>query len=122
MTYVPWGDSTHPSHVAKREIAKELIDNLVDAGYAVAIDNGGEYLEIGPTVRKDKLFNNLAFSDLDYLLVFDFQGRSTVSMKDMVGSVMLVYGNDPFELIADYNLGLEDTIRPALRKAASYDK
>lgn len=116
MTYVSWHNDKSPKIAAERGIARELIRNLVDAGYALGIHNGGDEAEVRCSINKRRLFENLAQAEHDEIVVYTREGKKVTGTA---GFVLLVYyyDHDPCELIADYSVNLEETIAPALARA-----
>lgn len=115
MTYTIWQDRTDKKSAAERGIAREIFRNLLGAGYAVSVWNGEDYAQ-APTLNRDKLLAALAQTDGDDIEVYEFD-KKTKRLIKIVGYVTLIWGNDPFELIADYSTNLEEILAPALAKA-----
>ena len=86
----------------EKRIVNNLIKKIVEAGYAVNIDNGGDCYELSnattclKTIRKE-----IGATGHDNLILF----------KDGVehGFVTLVYGNGE-DVISDYSINLEKLV------------
>jgi hypothetical protein len=85
----------------ERRIAKAFLTTVIAAGHSVIIDNGGdddENIHAG-TVRH--AMKEMFATDEDRVYVIDGSGKN-------LGGVYFVYGNDGWDVIADYHTKLED--------------
>lgn len=78
----------------EREIAGALIDSAIEQGYALGVDDGGE-VTVENSIDKVEITEALFTVDEDRLLLYR-DGRQ-------VGAFLLVYGNDGWDVIADYH-------------------
>jgi len=88
----------------ERRIAKASAQGLIDAGYSVSVFDGEEVAQ-APTKDINKIMAALFSTDEDWLFAHDGDRR--------VGYVMLVYGNDGWDVMADYNTNLETALAAA---------
>jgi hypothetical protein len=87
----------------ERRIATQCIAELLEAGYALGV-NDGEDTTIENSTDPTALLAAMFTTDEDYLLAFKDGER--------VGWVRFVYGNSGWDAICDYTMNLE----PALAK------
>jgi len=88
------------------EIAKTLINSLVDQGYFVSVFEGEAFC-LKKSQNKEKILENLNSTGIDRLLVRD-------SSKEVIGEIVLVWGNEDETLIADWQ-----SSRPELEELIS---
>lgn len=89
----------HPAVVARQSLEKRVISRLVkDAlakNYTVSLNDGEEW-----TVKRsrnyEEIMGAIMTTDEDFLRIRDEKGES-------VGSVTLIYGNDGWDVIADWS-------------------
>lgn len=91
----------------EKQIVQAAVEGLVAAGYQVAVFNGEEVAQ-APTSDIQSVMQTLFACDEEWLFVYD-------SSEKRVGTVVLVYGNDGWDVIQDHTVNLE----PALEKAAA---
>lgn len=87
----------------ERCIAEKIVDSLLSAGLSLSINNGGDDNEISPTIDKATVMGAMFATDEDTILIYD---------KDRVRFVKLVYGNNGWDVISDYNTSLEPLLIP----------
>lgn len=92
-------------------IMRAVIRGLIDAGYSLSVDNGEEVTE--PSTKEREVFDAMWQTDEDTLFAFRNGKRA--------GWVSLVYGNEAYELIANWTTNLDDALAKAIAKAESYD-
>jgi hypothetical protein len=92
----------------ERAIAGRFAQTVVDAGLKISVDNG-EYISLDKSDDVEAIVADLMACDMDWLHVFDGQKR--------VGTLLLVYGNDGYDVICDYSVSLEAYVRDADRLA-----
>lgn len=81
-----------------------FVEDAIKAGYAGDVYDGTEYMVRGSTDQQ-KIMDSLRGTDHD---------RITFRREDTKpATILCVYGNDPFEVIADYN----DAAEPFLERA-----
>jgi hypothetical protein len=100
-------------------IARTIVKTAIALGYSVTIDNGGgwngEY-EVERETNPRKACKALGATDEEK--IFFHKG------PHKAGVVLLVYGNDGFDVIADHSLSYEvnEILTPALSLAEKYEK
>ena len=80
------------------QIIKATIQVLLDAGYALSVNDGEEttlYRSVTPLL----IFKAMKTTDEDYLVVFRGAERA--------GWVRFIYGNDGVEVINDFTINLD---------------
>lgn len=86
----------------EKKIVNNLIKKIVEAGFSVNIDNGGDCYELPkPTNRLKTIQKEIGATGHDNLILF----------KDDVyfGFVTLIYGNGE-DVISDYSINLDHLI------------
>jgi hypothetical protein len=91
----------------EKRIVTKVVDDLLAAGYALNVDDGGEdpFVFDHPLTSREQILGALINTDEDYL--YAFKG------KDQVGWVRFVYGNDGWDVICDYIVNLEAALKGA---------
>ena len=89
-------------------IIRVFIREALQRGHTITVIASGEYM-IERSNQVNKIVDALRATDCDIL-------RVHVGER-YIGSVLLVWGNDPWEVICDYSLSIEDMVEPAMRKA-----
>ena len=89
-------------------IIRVFIREALQRGYTLTVTTYGEN-EITRSNKINKIVDALRATDYDKLRVHDGERY--------IGSVLLVWGIDPWEVICDYSLSIEDMVEPAMRKA-----
>lgn len=96
---------------AENQIIRAALESLVAAGHRVAVWNGEDW-SAGPSRDVEMLLGSLRATDVDVLHLMHDQER------EPSGSwVLLVYGNEPFEVMADWTLDLDELLKPAVELA-----
>jgi len=90
----------------ERKIASALIQEALDAGYHISVNNGGDEDEIQPSHDKNEILNAMFATDEEHLCFFDKKGKPK-------GWVWFVYGNDGYNVISDYTVNLEHVMTEA---------
>jgi hypothetical protein len=85
----------------EKRVARAAVDALLAAGFELAIHNGGEDYEVGFTTNSRKLYAGLQLCDEERIFARKPGQKGNAWLH-------LVYGNSPWELIADYTMSLED--------------
>lgn len=95
----------------ENKVIRRAATDLVAAGYQLTVDNGAE--EPGPwTSTVAEVMSRLRETDADRLM----------ARRDGKTSwVLLVYGNDPCEVVADYTVDLEEVLAGANEVADRLD-
>lgn len=90
--------------IEKRIVTKIVEDGLA-AGYVLAVENGGDEHEYQGT-DKARILEELFACDEEWIYFYTQDGHYK-------GQVYLVYGNDGYDVMADYSLSLEDVLKGA---------
>jgi hypothetical protein len=88
----------------ERLIARQCIKDLLDAGYVVTVNDGEENTLIRST-HPAAIFAAMGTTDEDWLLVIKPGDLDSGSF------VRFVYGNDGPDVICDYGVSLEETLK-----------
>ncbi len=75
-------------------IAKQVIADLVHAGFSVTVNDGEENTDVVRSTNQAAIFRAMGTTDEEYLIAYDAAGKR-------VGFVWLIYGNG-CDLISDY--------------------
>ena len=89
----------------EHKIVRRVVKDAIKAGYTVSVFDGEEW-----TVKRStefKTINDALFStDEDTLRIRDAEGKN-------LGVIQCIYGNDGFDVIADYSVSLEEFLKGA---------
>lgn len=94
----------------ERKMLKAILAELLGAGYAISVYNGGDGPEVSKAVDKAPLWDACGNADLDELVIWR-KDAQTLRWK-RYGWVQLVYGNDGWDLMSDYSTNLEAVLEP----------
>lgn len=75
-------------------VIRPIIQRALDAGYKVSVYDGGEWT-VKKSTDRDRIMAALGTTDIDTVRFRDANDEN-------IGSMMLVYGNDPEEVVADH--------------------
>lgn len=78
----------------ERKVAAKLVEDTLAGGYVVSVYDGEEY-PLHYSNSKDEILKALGATDRECLLV-------AMPNKRHMGTIVLIYGNSPEELIADH--------------------
>lgn len=93
----------------ERRIAKAAVKSLIDAGFTVSVFDGEETV-LTDSIDAKAIEAAMFSTDEDQLRV----KRATDGLR---GSVLFVYGNDGFDVIADNTVNIEEVLKPATELA-----
>ncbi len=96
----------------ERKIASRLVKDGLAAGYSISVNNGGDEDEIESS-RGYKTIMGAMFATDDEHLIFHKDGKR-------FGWVYFVYGNDGWDVIADYATNLEHIMAGADKISDQY--
>lgn len=101
----------------ERRIGVATVKALLDAGYELNVNNGGDDHEL-PHFTRDRaaILNAMMQTDTENLIA-----RATREGQRS-GWVMFVYGNDGWDVISDYLSALEPVMAPVMAYAASLEQ
>ena len=94
----------------ERRILRATVKTLLAAGYFVSINNSGvpgEY-EIERSRDLAAIMKAAMLTDDEWVVAHREPGAGL----EMLGWVRLVYGNDGWDVIADYSMSLDDVLKP----------
>ena len=94
------------SETQEDTIIRAVVKKLIKAGFTIAVHNG-EDLSLEHSTDLEAILGSLRATGSDMLIADHTEQQSR-------GAVLLVYGNDPFEVIADYSLSIETHLQKAL--------
>lgn len=80
------------------------IQDLLAAGYAISVDDGGDELALQPSTDAKAILEALFSVDQEHLCV----SKVGTSFR---GWVFLVHGNDGWDVISDYTTNLEEALQ-----------
>ena len=89
-------------------IIRVFIREALQHGHTITVTTYGED-EITRSNKINKIVGALRSTDYDNLRVHDG--------NKYIGGVLLVWGNDPWEVISDYSVSIEDMVEPAMEKS-----
>ena len=95
-------------------IVRNAVHELLDHGFTLSVDTGGEDYEIDRSVDPDAVIAELMNTDEDRLLA-----RAGESIK---GWVHFVYGNEGYDVICDMTVSLEPYLPDTVAVAESYSE
>lgn len=91
----------------EEKIVRKFFETVIAAGYSVVVDDGEE--RTGRMNDVDKLMVASFSVDEESFLVYDDD--------KYLGTVFVVYGNDGWDVIADYSMRIEALVHPAYELA-----
>ena len=95
-------------------IVRNAVHELLDHGFTLSVDTGGDDYEIDRSVDPDAVMAELMNTDEDRLLA-----RAGESIK---GWVHFVYGNDGHDVICDMTVSLEPYLPETTALAETYSE
>ena len=98
----------------EKEIVRQVVESLTAAGFKLNIDVDGDYTLLIPTNDVEKLVGAMFQTDEERLYVFR-EGQ-----KNPFGWVFFVYGNDGWDVIADFTVNVEDYLTDAMTMADNF--
>jgi DNA-binding LytR/AlgR family response regulator len=100
----------------EQRIVKRVVDALLANGYALRVDDGEDYRPFKPTTDRRAILAELAATDDDTLeTVKVIEGQTKRSF------VRFVYGNDGYDVIADYGMSLDYLLEPITEYASTLE-
>lgn len=104
----------------ERRIARQCMKDLLDAGFLITVFDGEDFPLRKSNNAKDIL--DAMFSvDEDVLYVHKRPDVADAPME-RVGWVQFIYGNDGWDVIADYTTNLESALKPTFALAEKIEK
>jgi hypothetical protein len=98
----------------EQDIVRNAIHELLDHGFTLSVDNGGDDYEINRSRDAVAIFNEMMNTDEDRLLA-----RENDIIK---GWVHFIYGNDGYDVICDMTVSLEPYLPDTVALAETYEE
>lgn len=89
----------------EKTIARRVVKDALAAGYALGIENGGDSFELENCAEFKKVVAEMFATDEEYLLFYKLEKR--------VGWVRFVYGNEGWDVMADWTVNIEPVLAGA---------
>ena len=89
-------------------IIRVFIREALQRGHTITVTTYDED-ELTCSSQINKIVDALRSTDYDNIRVHDGD--------KYIGGVLLVWGNDPWEVISDYSVSIEDMVEPAMEKS-----
>jgi len=102
------------SEIQEDRIIRSAVTELTEAGFTIAVHNG-EHLSLAPSTDVRAVLTALRATDSDMLI-------ADHPVQQNRGTLLLVYGNDPYEVIADYSISIEAHLQKALAIAREIEE
>ena len=106
---------THTRTEMERAIALALVVEILAQGHLISINNGGEDNELDHSRDLSAIMDALFASDEDFLYIFEPERGGDLSEGNYDHWVRLIYGNDGWDVIADYTVSAEKYMATASR-------
>jgi hypothetical protein len=102
----------------EKRIVRKIVQNAIAIGYTVSL-NDGEAWTVKRSVKVTEVMEAVQTTDWDFL---KFRYAEGEKKGEPVGTVHLVYGNDGYDVIADYtdNAEIEKILETAKAYTAKY--
>lgn len=94
---------------AEMRVVRAVVDALLADGWLVSVDDGEETTVIRST-DADVICAALGTTDEDTLRC---RKPAAPGVPAQAAAVWLIYGNEPWEVIADHSVSLTDVLKPA---------
>ncbi len=102
--------------LVEKKIVRRMVSDLLKAGFALNVDNGGDDMELPkPSTDKKLVLATLFATDDERLFVY-----KPVECGGYVGWVWFVYGNDGNDVINDYSVNMESHMAGVKKLADFY--
>ena len=88
----------------EQKIIRRAVTDILGKGYKISLYDGGEFT-VKRSTDLNLILNATQTTDRDMLKVYE--GDS------LIGTIILIYGNDGHDVIADYSLSLEEVLKGA---------
>lgn len=100
----------------ERLIVKQVIVDLLAAGYTLTIDHDGEIETIHITDTSDTIIDEVMACDEETIYARAATGRPKGSF------VKFVYGNDGWDVVSDYGVSLEEHLKESEALASKLEE
>lgn len=81
----------------ERQIVDVVVSAALEKNYLISVRNGGATDELTGSSNKEEILNEMFATDHDVLYFY-----TSDKPLDCIGTILFVYGNMPYEVIADY--------------------
>lgn len=88
----------------EQKIIRRAVTDILGKGYKISLYDGGEFT-VKRSTDLNLILNATQTTDRDMLKVYDGD--------ELIGTIILIYGNDGHDVIADYSLSLEEVLKGA---------
>lgn len=96
----------------EKAIAAQIVNELIEHGFILSINNGGDDFEIDFTNDSSKVIAAMFATDEDTICAINNEKKINQC------HVWLVYGNDGYDVISDYSVKLEPYMIKTMNLAA----
>lgn len=96
--------------IMERAVIRRAVTDILAAGYSISIDYGEDELGCNKAQSLGTVMAAIGASDMESLYVYRASGS-------IMGCIMLVYGNNGWDVMADYSLTLEGVLQGASKLA-----
>jgi biotin carboxylase len=96
----------------ERAIIRRAVEDILAAGYLVSVYYGDDDYGIRRSANRDAIMAEVGACDEEWLNVMRADDTAKSGYR-LVGTIELVYGNDGWDVIADYHSGLEQVLKGA---------
>lgn len=90
----------------EKRIAKKVVQDLLAQGYKITVYDG-ESCPISRSCNQKDILDAMFSVDEEYLFAY------AQDEKKRTGSILFIYGNDGWDVIADYSISLEEALAGA---------
>lgn len=88
----------------EQKIIRRAVTDILGKGYKISLYDGGDFT-VKRSIDLNLILNATQTTDRDMLKVYDGDA--------LIGTIILIYGNDGHDVIADYSLSLEEVLKGA---------
>lgn len=107
-------------HEIEKSIIEKLLLTIIGADYVVSVFDGEEYA-IKYATEVSMILREMASTEMDTVFIHSHKGED--GKRRFIGTVTLVYGNEPWVVIADHTADdkTEALVAPATALANEYE-
>ena len=88
----------------EQKIIRRAVTDILGKGYKISLYDGGDFT-VKRSADLNLILNATQTTDRDMLKVYEGD--------ELIGTIILIYGNDGHDVIADYSLSLEEVLKGA---------
>ena len=102
----------------EKRIVRKVVRDLIGAGYKLNVNNGGDSSELPlPSAIAREVLKVMFATDDEWLLVY----KDVAPLGETrIGWVRFIYGNDGYDVMADWTMNLESALAGAMTLADKY--